>query len=98
MDPSGTGWNHAVGDDFPRDITILRTKTWLSYENGSIADIKTGIYEHHVAYPDLSQSTPAVFSCKNGWGFGGVKVPVAIFMGGSVDGGSGLLTSPDGTF
>jgi hypothetical protein len=92
---SGLTKSH-LSDDFPRDVTILRTSTYLTFEDGQVADMKNGIYEHHVAYPDISKSTPTAISCKNGWG--SFRNPASIFMGGSVDGGSNLLTSPDGQF
>lgn len=62
MDPQGTVFmNQAI--DFPGDITILHGTARLKYADGSLADVKSGIYNHHTVFADTSKRPLAVVAC-----------------------------------
>jgi hypothetical protein len=62
MDPQGTSWQNILGN-FPGDMTILSTETFLVYQNGSAAGVNTGIYNHHIAIADLTRPLVLIASC-----------------------------------
>jgi hypothetical protein len=62
FDPQGTQWTNIL-DNFPSDITILSTETFLVYQNGSAAGINTGVYNHHIAIADISKPPVLIASC-----------------------------------
>src|SRR5690348_1380303 len=64
MDPSGTAYLYNGGKEFPRDITILGSHTWLEYANGSRADASTGVYTHHLVFSDVSKQKNDPLVCK----------------------------------
>jgi hypothetical protein len=47
MDPHGNAWNNIAGG-LPSDVTMLSSNTTIQYENGMLADLNTGVYNHHV--------------------------------------------------
>jgi hypothetical protein len=62
MDPQGTVFmNQAMG--FPNDITILHGQLKLLYQDGKLADTKSGIYNHHVVFIDTNKRPLAVVAC-----------------------------------
>jgi hypothetical protein len=95
MDPGGTAWNY-LGDDLPRDVTILMANASVVYEDGTIIDVNTGLYNHHLLVIDLSKSAPTIATCPNGKG---VQPPgMSMFAGSSEDKGGAFFTTADGQF
>jgi hypothetical protein len=62
MDPAGTAWMHIAGD-YPTDITILRAETSAVFSDETRARAQTGIYNHHIAFVDVSKRPPEVTRC-----------------------------------
>jgi hypothetical protein len=51
-----------------KDCMFLSGSTYLTYENGSHADVAMGVYNHHVAIFDMGKTTKTPFSCTYGGG------------------------------
>src|ERR1700712_489868 len=110
MDPKGNTWaNIAAG--LPTDVTVLSSNTTLQYEDGSMADISSGVYNHHVMFGDVSRSSVIPLVCapatkgssksKADGPSGMSSMPMSILMGTSADTGTTGATSfstPDGMF
>jgi hypothetical protein len=95
MDPSGTGWN-ALAADFPRDITILKSKADVVLEDFKTrADLDTGLYLHHLLFFDVTKKEPDVLGCGEFITYR--QWPLSLFMVGSSDVGSGMFTPGDGS-
>jgi hypothetical protein len=94
MDPAGTGWSF-MAEDFPKDITILRANSTILYEDGTRAEIKNGLYDHHLIFVDRKKSQPSMAPCE---GRATIKMPMSIFIGGSEDMSNSMYTTPDGKF
>jgi hypothetical protein len=63
MDPQGTVFmNQASG--FPGDITMLHGTVRLKYEDGTPADTKSGVYNHHVVLADVNKRPLALVACQ----------------------------------
>jgi hypothetical protein len=82
MDPAGTAWNQIAGD-FPTDITILRTRTQVEFADGTRARAQTGVYNHHVAFVDITRPLPEVARCTTR--DGPTPNRMSIFMGNPED-------------
>jgi hypothetical protein len=95
MDPAGTAWKYSADKDFPRDVTLLRANATLVFEDGSPANVDSGVYNHHLIFVDTSKSVPGFISC-DGKPNGGI--PISIFAGGSEDKGDDFYTTKDGKF
>jgi hypothetical protein len=50
-------------DGICKDCMFLSGSTYLTYENGSVADVGTGVYNHHVFVADMGKSMKNYFSC-----------------------------------
>jgi hypothetical protein len=95
MDPAGTAWNYAADSDFPRDITILRANATVVFEDGSEANTKSGIYNHHLLFVDQNKVVPSVIACGDTPSYG---IRASLFAGGSEDKGDVYYSTPDGMF
>jgi len=71
--------NQATG--FPSDITILRGLVSLKYENGTIANVKNGVYNHHTVFVDTAKRPIAVSSCPGKAAHPAVPVSVMVATG-----------------
>jgi hypothetical protein len=97
MDPHGTAWNYMTEDDFPKDITILLAKLYPEYEDGSPADMMTGMYEHHLTFIDVLKPPEPIASCGNTKISVGT-VPFTFVIAGAAENSGGLFTTVDGKF
>lgn len=82
MDPHGTGYSYMAGDDFPKDVTVLETKSDMVNEQFQRADLAEGLYNHHNVFFDTSHAPMAILEC------GGAPkpgIPVAVFMAGATE-------------
>lgn len=68
-----------VGDDFPRDITALDVIAEVQNENFERATIEDGIYNHHVAFLDISPAPKPALACE---AKSALVLPVSVFAGG----------------
>lgn len=93
MDRAGTSWN-SITNDFPRDITVLKTNTTIVFEDGSRADLDKGMYLHHLLFFDITKKPDAMTGCE---GMANYRFPMSLFMAGSQDIGSGIFTTADGS-
>jgi hypothetical protein len=64
MDPQGNLFYHSIVN-FPKDISILTTRTDIRDVNGNILGISQGVYNHHVSIPDLSRPASPILACPN---------------------------------
>jgi hypothetical protein len=62
LDPGGNPFAGLLGG-ICRDCMLLSASTYMTYENGSLADIATGVYKHHVAVTASGIKTKMPFSC-----------------------------------
>ncbi|KAE9962340.1 hypothetical protein BLS_000459 [Venturia inaequalis] len=62
LDPNGDGFNEMLGG-ICTDCMILSGSTFLTYENETVADIGSGVYNHHVFVGDIGKSSKNYFSC-----------------------------------
>jgi len=77
MDSGGSSFANDIDDDFPRDITIMRSSTDVVNKDGKRLELKDGIYNHHTGFFDLTRMNPSPFGCANGkWGFNLGSIPV----------------------
>jgi hypothetical protein len=79
----------------------LRTNTTLQYDNGTLATVNTGVYNHHVIIFDSGKSTPPLIQCgplREKARGGGMMMPGTYFGGSSTDGAPSLFSTPDGMF
>jgi hypothetical protein len=93
MDPNGNTFGGMISG-LPKDVTLLFQNTTLQYENGTIADQSTGVYNHHVAFMDPTKRGAQLFACK---GRGVVASPPAPIAA-SEDVGFSLYTTKDWKF
>jgi hypothetical protein len=96
MDPSGTAWAYRIGADFPTDITILSGAIYPTYEDGTIADMSNGLYQHHLTYLDLSKPVNPIVSCGKPV-FSGA-LPVTLVIAGAADNSGAIYTTVDAKF
>jgi hypothetical protein len=99
MDPGGTAWGYMIDSDFPRDITVLKADSFVMFENGTLADASTGIYNHHQIFVDMNKKVPRMASCE-GQRFEQVPsgMPFTVFMGTAEDKSDVMYSTPDGMF
>jgi hypothetical protein len=95
MDPHGTGYSYMAGDDFPRDVTILETKSEIVNEQFKRADLAEGLYNHHNVFYDISHSTTPILQCDTA-----PKSALAssLFMGGATEVSTTRFAVKDGSF
>ncbi|KAF1816595.1 hypothetical protein P152DRAFT_493004 [Eremomyces bilateralis CBS 781.70] len=62
LDPNGSAFS-GVLEGLCKNCIILFGSTDLTYENGSHADIATGVYNHHVFIGNMGKTTPNPFNC-----------------------------------
>jgi hypothetical protein len=62
LDPGGNPLGGFLGG-ICRDCMLLYGATYLTFENGSMADIAAGVYNHHVAVSATGISTVMPYSC-----------------------------------
>jgi hypothetical protein len=65
MDRGGTSYMSSIDDDFPKDITVLRTKSEIQTKEFRRATAVDQIYNHHNVFIELNKNAPAVFGCVN---------------------------------
>jgi hypothetical protein len=94
MDPHGSGYSYSVGNDFPRDVTVLETQSMLVNETFHEATIDDGLYNHHTTFFDMSKFPETWLACGNS---PHMAIPVTVLMGGATGAGNVLYTSADGT-
>jgi hypothetical protein len=93
MDPAGTGYMYGAGSDFPRDVTLLYTKTDIMDEDMKRVDVKNGLYNHHNVWMDMGGTMIPMVGCgAKGASFTGSGV----IMSGGTDGGDIRFTDPQG--
>jgi Stress up-regulated Nod 19 len=100
LDPSGTGIN-VLAAGFPLDSLIVLAKTDIQYANDTIADVSTGVYNHHLGFFDLSkpQTTPYVCgSAAETVNKKGYTIPMSLFLGNAEEMGNTSYSTPDGSF
>lgn len=65
LDPAGTSFVQALGEDFPTDSTLLYTTLKVLGEDGKEISIAKGLYPHHVVFFSTSKlGTADYFACK----------------------------------
>jgi hypothetical protein len=80
MDPQGTTFmNQAKG--FPTNLTILRGQVGLKYQDGSVADAKTGVYSHHVVFVDTYKRPRVIAACPGKTGVPAIPISVVLATG-----------------
>lgn len=92
MDPNGYS---VVGSmsNICKGCTVLAGKVDVVFENGTRADLQSGIYLHHLVAIDMSKKAPPfVKNCP------GIASSISPFLGGAVDGFTQYYTTPDGKF
>jgi hypothetical protein len=95
MDPGGTAWNY-LGQDMPKDITILSANASVVYQDGTVIDVNNGLYNHHLLIIDVNKSAPTIAVCPNGRG---VQPPgMSMISGSSEDKGGAFFSTKDGQF
>jgi hypothetical protein len=63
LDPNGDEFNEVL-EGICTDCMFLSGSTYVTYEDGSRADISTGVYNHHIAVVDVGKTNIAPFDCK----------------------------------
>jgi hypothetical protein len=96
MDPFGTSYSYMAADDFPRDVTILRTYSEAVDEHGKKVDVIDGLYNHHNVFFDFSANPKAMVSCDGKTPKG--VITANVFIGGATEEGDEKYTSEDGKF
>jgi hypothetical protein len=102
LDPKGSTWTNITAG-LPTDITVLSSNMTLQYEDGTMADISSGVYNHHVMFGDVSRSSVIPLVCapatkvssksKVDGPSGMSSMPTSILMGTSADTGTTGATS-----
>ncbi|KAF2664895.1 hypothetical protein BT63DRAFT_459512 [Microthyrium microscopicum] len=95
MDPAGTTFA-TQAENFPGDMTVLKGSVSLVYEDGSPADVNTGVYNHHVVFADTAKRPVALVSCPNQKAK--FTLPISVFLAVGEDGGKYLYAQDDPTF
>lgn len=66
------------------------------YADGSVMDVNTGLYNHHLLLIDTTKSPPTIAKCPNGKG---VEPPgMSMWAGSLEDKGGAMFTTDDGQF
>jgi hypothetical protein len=95
MDPQGTSFiNQAAA--FPKDITILNAEVKLRYEDGTLAGVGNGIYNHHVVFADAHKAPLALVACPGREAKAGL--PISVFVATGEDGNSYRYTNDASDF
>jgi hypothetical protein len=86
MDVGGTGYAHAVGPDFPSDVTVLEAHSQIV--NPDFTRVKTdqGIYNHHNVFMDMTDPG-MVYGCDNGLPGNMARTPFAVLAAGATEDG-----------
>lgn len=66
MDKGGTAYSDLLGDDFPKDITILSFMSEVVTPDFKRARLEDGLYSHHNVFVQMNKAPPALFNCKSG--------------------------------
>jgi hypothetical protein len=88
MDPNGISFIKNIEGGFCKDCTVLTAKADVVFENGTRADISSGVYLHHVIFMNLGKSQEPWVSPCPGTGSSTPPpasksaMPVASFVGG----------------
>lgn len=85
MDPQGTSFITQAAN-FPKDINILSAEVKLRYEDGSLAGVGNGIYNHHVVFADAYKAPLALVACPGQKPKAGI--PISVFVATGEDGNS----------
>ncbi|KAF2435989.1 hypothetical protein EJ08DRAFT_645019 [Tothia fuscella] len=83
MDKGGTSYQYLVDDDFPRDITVLQSKSMVTDENFKREDTANGIYNHHNVFMDITKSPQPAYACEGRKAAG--ALPYAVFTAGATE-------------
>ncbi|KAF2670171.1 hypothetical protein BT63DRAFT_424121 [Microthyrium microscopicum] len=92
LDPNSFAWNNWISG-FPLDATYLEQSTGLELENGSIATLETGIYNHHLAYVSSKKFSPDFAQCA-GQPAKKTRTP-STFAGATQEKGDAIFSTPD---
>jgi hypothetical protein len=79
MDPNSDQFMGIV-TGVPTGVLVVRTNSSLTYEDGSVADVVNGVYNHHLIFADSKRNGPTPFKCVDG----GATIPdMGLLMGAS---------------
>jgi hypothetical protein len=95
MDPAGTGYFFGVGDEIPRDITLLYSRTDIVDKDLNRVEIKDGLYNHHNLFSSMGANSigAQMVSCSEK----GFSMPgIGTIMSGGTDGGDLRFTDAEG--
>jgi Stress up-regulated Nod 19 len=62
MDPNSNTWL-GMASGLPSDITLLQSAVTLTYEDGSPANIGSGIYNHHISFAHSNKQVRQPLAC-----------------------------------
>lgn len=93
MDPNGVALVKRSKPVFCKYCTVLAGEVRVVFEDGSKADVQSGVHLHHVAVIDLSKRPQeAITSCDN------AASSIVGFLAAGIDGTNWEFTSPDGKY
>ena len=79
MDPNSDQFMGVV-TGVPTGVLVVATNSSLTYEDGSLADVVNGVYNHHLIFSDAKRNGPTPFKCVDG----GATIPdMGLLMGAS---------------
>jgi hypothetical protein len=79
MDPNSDQFMGVV-TGVPTGVLVIATNSSLTYEDGSVADVVNGVYNHHLIFADAKRNGPTPFECVDG----GTTIPdMGLLMGAS---------------
>jgi hypothetical protein len=92
MDPTGTAYMYTASSEFPRNVTIVENHVSIVYQNGTRANARTGVYQHHLFFADVSKRKIDPLVCKN-WQMPQISnpfslnsgAPISVFAGSAED-------------
>jgi hypothetical protein len=83
MDKGGTLYQYTVDNDFPNDITVLKTHSEIQTAEFKKAGTESGIYNHRNVFIELTKAPKLAFSCSNG--VTKQIVPFSVFAAGATE-------------
>src|ERR1700759_342308 len=92
LDPNGNTWNNWVSG-IPLNATYLYEYVHLELENGNVAKLADGLYNHHLAYVSTKKIVPQFMQCA-GQSLKTVTTP-ATFMGATQEKDGASFNTPD---
>jgi hypothetical protein len=86
MDPQSNMFSHSV-PDFPKNISLLISRTALRDADGNYMGISRGVYNHHISMPNMNKFPVPFLACPAGSGISGLgDMPVPSVAGVGEDG------------